>query len=79
MLGLLTNFQLFLTSFMMFLTGEAPALDVNLVETVMDMVVSVVTKFFSLFTIYPLNLFIIFAIISLAIGIVFAGKRFSRR
>ena len=79
---LLTQMQLFLTSFMMFLTGTETTggfLDLELVDNVMDMVVSVVTKFAVLFTIWPLNLFLILAIIGFCVSFFFIGKKGARR
>lgn len=70
--GLLTYFGL--------LTGEVSnKLDVALVDEVMDIVVAVITKFVSLFTIWPLNLFLILGLIGLAIGLFFTAKRGVRR
>lgn len=80
MLGFLTSFQMFLTSWLMTLTGEAAGkLDVAMVDEVMDIVVAVITKFVTLFTIWPLNLFLILGLIGLAIGLFFTAKRGVRR
>ena len=80
MLGFLSSIQMFLTSWVMTLTGEATGkLDVAMVDEVMDIVVAVITKFVTLFTIWPLNLFLILGIIGLAIGLFFTAKRGVRR
>ena len=89
MLGFLTALQLLLTvqvpalmsKVMMFLTGETGTtkLDVSMVEEVMDIVVAAITKFVTLFTIWPLNLFLILGLISMAIGFFFTAKRGARR
>ena len=86
--GFLTSFFAALTMFFpglmtrmtMFLTGEASnKLDVALVDEVMDIVVAVITKFVTLFTLWPLNLFLILGLIGLAIGLFFTAKRGVRR
>lgn len=80
MFGLLSSMQLFLTSFMMFLTGEGAAqLDTALVGEVMDIVVEVITKAVALFALFPLNLFLILGLIGLSVGFFFTLKRGARR
>lgn len=77
----LTQMQLFLTSFMMVLTGETTStgLDISLVESVLDILVLVVQRIATLFTIFPLNLFLILGIIGGGIGLFFVVKRGARK
>lgn len=86
--GILTSFFATLTMFFpglltrmtMFLTGEgATGLDTALVGDVMEIVVQVVTAFVGLFTLWPLNLFLILGIIGFAVSFFFKGKRGVRR
>lgn len=79
MFGLLSSMQLFLTSFMMLLTGGEAQLDTALVGEVMDIVVQVITAAVGLFALFPLNLFLILGLIGVAVGFFFTLKRGARR
>ena len=71
MFGILTSVQLMLTSMMMFLTGTetvSSGIDINLMREVMNIVVESVKMILGLFTVYPLNLFLI-------IGLIYMGAR----
>lgn len=70
MRGLLT---MFLPS--VFTGGATTGLDMELVSDIMDMVVTVVTKFASLFTIWPLNLILILSLIGFCTAFFFKGKK----
>ena len=71
MFGILTSVQLMLTSMMMFLTGTetvSSGIDINLMREVMNIVVESVKMILGLFTVYPLNLFLI-------IGLIYMGAK----
>ena len=72
MFGLLTSMQVFLTSWMMYLTGTetvSSGLDVELMREIMSIVVEAIKMILGLFTVYPLNLFLI-------IGLIYMGAKF---
>ena len=65
-----------MTKLVMFLDGTTTTgLDMELVNDIMDMVVTVVTKFASLFTIWPLNLILILGLIGFCVSFFFKGKK----
>lgn len=80
MLGFLTSIVATLTMFFPgLLTSGTTGLDTSLVTQVMDIVVTVVTAFVGLFTLWPLNLFLILGIIGFAVSFFFKGKHGVRR
>ena len=79
--GFLSSFYLALTMFFpgLLTSGTTPGLDAGMVSEIMEIVVQVVTAFVGLFTLWPLNLFLILGIIGFAVGFFFKGKRGVRR
>lgn len=84
MLSFLTGFSTMLTMIMPSLMtrttgvltgGATTGLDTALVEDLLDLMVSAITKFLGLFTIWPLNLFLVMGIVGWAINHFFIAKK----
>lgn len=72
----LTVFMTKINGMTAYLTDAATTgLDLELVTDIMDIIVEVITKCLGLFTIYPLNLFLVIGIVMLAIGLLGRLKR----
>lgn len=70
-----------MTRMTMVLTGEASnglSEMTGMVADIMEMVVTVVTAFAGLFTIWPLNLILVLGIIGFCVGFFFKGKKGAR-